>query len=245
MRDREWRMADGSRASLDSSTRIGGTGPGRAAPRAPRRKGGLSDEQVMRDVAELIGLNDQAVELAMHVLQSVASHVGVVRGARRMALRAACLSLAGDKQQAQSFEKRLCASHLWRVSPRALRRQKKAVLYALHDLDRRLEHRDEWRSLYTERVCEQLGFDGQLALVMRRRVHRLAADGRLASRPSKCLVASAVMHLMLQTGVPLVRMSTLSIVVGCNADTMHKWYALAYNMPVHEVRTALRALSVA
>lgn len=158
-----------------------------------------------------------------------------------MAMRAACLALACDQVHALSVDEKLCSCKLWHVSRRALQKQKKIVVAALHVCNQ-MPSSEHILQLFVMRLCNDMGFDGSLSSFVARSAMRLASQPRLASRSSSSLATAVVMHMMIQSGVQIVSMLELSKTVHVTVATMHKWYGDIFGVHVSEVRDRLRGL---
>ena len=196
------------------------------------------DTERVQGLCSSLALSDAVCKRACDLMQYVRKHSsGVWRGNRRIALRAACLSLTCKEFSIGITDHEIVSSEHAKVPIKSLNKQKKFILILQHGNDcmPRSEHS---YSEFGRRFCVQMGFDDRLTCMVCSRAEQLASHAKLKSKPPNLVMTVAIVHMLKNTYV--LDIERLCVTAGVTTPTISKWYADAFNESYSVARSILR-----
>lgn len=198
------------------------------------------DAQCIQHVCALLRLSHSICDAATRIISDTRQHCeGVWRGNRRIALRAASISLACQMAQVGITDHEVVRAWNITIPARCLNKQKKIILSSLHQ---RSQVQDMEKDQYNEfglRFCSELGFDFQLSRIICNRAEVLSRRPRLQSKPANMILAVVVIHHIGRSHVTAQMMCKAARVT---VPTLTKWYADAYNVTYTHARDVVRGM---
>ena len=170
-----------------------------------------------------LGLHSTIADRAVQYLHIIQKKKGLWRGVRRIALRAACVSLACQEKSVGIKDDEICANAMINIKAKILNKQKKFVICTLHQMNIAQNHQRD-ASEYCMRFCNALGIDRRSICSISRKVSDLQKCERLQSKPAVMLAAAVVIRAMAEDGYRMDR-ETIVELTGVTIPTVIKWYA--------------------
>jgi transcription initiation factor TFIIIB Brf1 subunit/transcription initiation factor TFIIB len=165
---------------------------------------------------------------------------GVWRGNRRIALRAACLSITCRNMNVGISDREIVGHASVNLPIKCLNKQKKMIIMMQHAHKSTTIISGEQYTEFGRRFCSRLGFDCKLTDVICRKADSLARKPRLQSKQSNMILAVTVIHVIRAS--TLVSTEDLCQVTGVTHPTLTKWYADAYRISYADARDVLRQM---
>ena len=246
MQSQEWRCAEGARGEAGSNFTT--VGPRRdfelrAAQRTATRSRRGNDDcdfSACEDKCVQLGLSDEVWQLCVTILRNL--HISTSpgwRSGRRVAVRAACISLACDRASTRLNDRAICT--VCHITSKALNRQKKAIICVLHASDFDHIHRKD-SVVFARTFCNALGFDVALTARVQEIVHRIMHAPALQSKSCETITAVAIMRLMLRSQCEFVPLLHVCKVAEVTLSTICKWYTETYDIDALDLRNQLKKL---
>ena len=199
------------------------------------------ETDVIDRICTTLQLGNEVAEVAAQHMSCIRKKTGIWRGARRIALRAACVSIACDQMCVGISDVEIATSPLVSLQIKTMNKQKKLALNLLHDAEVRQSH-VRYSSEYGRRFCRRLGFDRYLTSAVCMNAEHFDAKPRLQSKPCNMIVTVSVIDICLRCTKLPTTLSELCNVANVTAPTMAKWYAEATRISFSSARALLRRL---
>ncbi len=197
--------------------------------------------ELIERICGTLHLNSQVVSTGFSMLQTVRAETGVWRGARRVAVRAACISIACAHLCVGISDGEIAGSALVQLPIKTMNRQKKVALAVLHGA-RQYQSHTRYSSEFGRRFCARLRFDRFLTSAVCTRAEAFDSKSRLQSKPCNMIVTVSVIDICLRCERSPTTLSRLCEVANVTAPTMAKWYADATRTNFARSRCLLRML---
>ena len=222
----EWFQAEKARASCDAFTTVGT--PSSLMNRmnmSMNRKSMRVDEgrESIENLCVALGLHESIAERATEFLHMIQKKKGLWRGMRRVALRAACVSLACQENSVGIKDDEICSNGMINIKSKILNRQKKFVICTLHQMNVLQNHKRD-AAEYCQRFCNILGMDRRATCSISNRVSNLQKCERFQSKPAVMLASAVVICAMANDGYRLSKDAIVEL-TGVTVPTVIKWYA--------------------
>ena len=170
-----------------------------------------------------LGLQSTIADRAVQYLHAIQMKKGLWRGVRRIALRAACVSLACQEKSIGIKDDEICANDMINIKAKIMNKQKKFVICTLHHMNIAQNHERD-ASEYCMRFCNALGMDRRSICSISSKVSDLQKCERLQSKPAVMLATAVVIRAMAEEGYHMNK-DTIMELTGVTIPTVIKWYA--------------------
>ena len=199
------------------------------------------DKLRIEELCHYLHLSNSVCNQAVEMMRDVRKNCdGVWRGNRRVALRAACLSIACKDMSVGINDTEIIKHPTVKLSVKCLNKQKKMILMSQHARKNSAYKADDKYTEFGRRFCSRLGFDYKLTNVICGRAESLARKPRLQSKQSNMILAVTVIHVV-RTSI-FVSIEELCQATGVTAPTLAKWYAEAFRVSYGDARDLVRQM---
>ena len=159
------------------------------------------------------------------------------RGARRIGILIACVSIACQRLSVGISDAMILKLDRVKQPTKTMNAQKKAVLLSLHTNGITIQNADA--SHYCLRVCADLGFDKNFSQLVSTQVQKISKMEHLHSRSCGMIVAVSILHLI-ETYNLSVSIKKLCKIINVTRPTLFKWYADASKRDVPDSRQLIQ-----
>ena len=222
----DWFESDKARASQDTFTQVGPKGSYLNKLNLSINRDQLTNDDgadfIQRLCSEL-ELDANVSDRAIYYLDMITSTNGVWRGNRRVALRAACVSIACQQLSVGLKDDELCQAACVKQNMRVLNRQKKIAISRLYDMGIRQHHLMN-ASEFCYRCCSRIGCDRRTTAYISRLVNRIQNTERLQSKPCIMISVVIIIHVFSNEGI-ILNKDLICELSGVTMSTVIKWYS--------------------
>lgn len=199
------------------------------------------DKTKIEEVCHYLHLSNSVCVRSIEMMCDVRKNCdGVWRGNRRVALRAACISLACKNMNVGINDTEIMTHPTVNIPVKCLNKQKKTILMFQHARKQNAYQADDKYTEFGRRFCSQLGFDYKLTNAICARAEALSRKPRLQSKQSNMILAVTVMHVLRSS--PFVSVEQLCQATSVTAPTLAKWYAEAFRVSYSDARDMIRQM---
>ena len=193
----------------------------------------------IKDVCTDLRVGEAVEAEALHIFGVVREQHGRWRGARRMGILIACVSIACQKFSIGVTDAAILKLERVNQPTKTMNSQKKHVLVMLHKSGVTVDQANA--ETYCLRVCSDLGFNGDLSKMVSAQAKRISKIEHLNARSCNMIVAVSVLFLIEKFTLS-ISVDHLCRMVNVTRPTLVKWYAVASARSVSYTRQFMQAI---
>jgi len=176
---------------------------------------------------------------ALHIFDIVRDQHARWRGARRMGILIACVSIACQKFSIGVTDATILKLERVNQPSKTMNYQKKHVLTMLHKSGVTVDQANA--ETYCLRVCSEIGFNGDLSKIVSAQAKRISRMEHLNARSCNMIVAVSVLYLIEKFTLS-INVDNLCRIVNVTRPTLIKWYAEASTRSMSFTRQFVHAI---